>query len=71
MMTSLCNLKHGSFYFVNDISLLDEFFVDALGGLVSVVGENIEVIVQLIALPPFDGIKISRTYGKIWNKVND
>jgi len=50
---------------------LDEFFVDALGGLVSVVGENIEVIVQLIALPPFDGIKISRTYGKIWNKVND
>ena len=48
MMTSLCNLKNGSFYFVNDISLLDEFFVDALGGLVSVVGENIEISVKLI-----------------------
>jgi len=65
-MTSLCNLKNGSFYFVNDISLLDEFFVDALGGLVSVVGENIEISIKLAAQAPFNGLKISKTYGKMW-----
>lgn len=41
MMTSICNLKHGSFYFVQNITLLDEFFVDAFGGLKSVVGEKL------------------------------
>lgn len=43
MMTALCNLKSGSFYFVQNISLLDEFFVDALGGLLSIVGEQLEI----------------------------
>ncbi len=38
MMTAICNLKSGSFYFVQDIKLLDEFFADAIGGLVSIVG---------------------------------
>lgn len=56
---------------MNDISLLDEFFVDALGGLVSVVGDNIEISIKLTAKAPFNGIKIKKTYGKAWHRLND
>lgn len=43
MMTKIANLGNGSFYFVNDISLLDEFFVDALGALTSVVATDLNI----------------------------
>jgi hypothetical protein len=36
-MNSISKLKDGNFYFVKDISTVDEMFVDALGGLFSVV----------------------------------
>ena len=39
MMTKISDLRNGSFYYVENISLLDEFFADALGGLVSVVAD--------------------------------
>ncbi|CAD8085136.1 unnamed protein product [Paramecium primaurelia] len=70
LMTSLCNLKNGSFYFVQDITLLDEFFVDALGGLISVIGE--EVKIQVLSNPdqPYQDIKISKTYGNMWKQNN-
>ncbi|CAD8066229.1 unnamed protein product [Paramecium sonneborni] len=68
MMTSICNLKSGSFYFVQDVTLLDEFFADALGGLISVVGENLEINISSSAPAPYQNIQISKTYGNMWNK---
>lgn len=38
-MTSICSLKNGNFYFVKDITLLDEYFAHALGGIVSIIAE--------------------------------
>ena len=49
MMSKLSNLRNGSFYFVHNITLLDEFFVDAFGGLVSAVAE--EITIKLISYP--------------------
>ncbi|CAD8129944.1 unnamed protein product [Paramecium sonneborni] len=66
MMTSISNLKHGSFYFVQDTSLLDEFFVDAFGGLISVVGKELKINVTLKSSKPFQDIKMYKTYGKMW-----
>ncbi|CAK64169.1 unnamed protein product (macronuclear) [Paramecium tetraurelia] len=68
MMTQLCNLKSGSFYFVQDVTLLDEFFADALGGLISVVGEQLEITLSSSAPPPYQDIQISKTYGNMWQK---
>lgn len=70
MMSSLSNLGSGSFYFVHNISLLDEFFVDALGGLVSAVAEDITI--KAISYPdfPLDDICIYKTYGNMWKESN-
>jgi len=47
MMNSICELKGGSFYYVEKIDQIDEFFVDALGGLFSVVAQEVEIDVNL------------------------
>ncbi|CAD8073393.1 unnamed protein product [Paramecium sonneborni] len=70
LMTSICNLKNGSFYFVQDITLLDEFFVDALGGLISVIGESIQISIKSNPDQPFQNIQIAKTYGNMWQKNN-
>ncbi|CAD8200820.1 unnamed protein product [Paramecium octaurelia] len=71
MMTSICNLKNGSFYFVQNISLLDEFFVDALGGLKSVVGEKLKMKVNLKHPEILNGLNISKTHGNKWINKGD
>ncbi|CAD8149367.1 unnamed protein product [Paramecium octaurelia] len=68
MMAQICNLKSGSFYFVQDVTLLDEFFADALGGLISVVGEQLEITLQSLVPQPYQDIQISKTYGNMWQK---
>jgi len=47
-MTGISKLKDGNFYFIQQLDTLDECFVDALGGLVSVVAEKITLSVFLI-----------------------
>ncbi|CAD8127191.1 unnamed protein product [Paramecium sonneborni] len=70
MMTSICNLKNGSFYFVQEIDLLDEFFADAFGGLITVIGEQLEIKVSIQSTSPFENVSISKTYGKMWQKID-
>jgi len=41
LMTSLSDLKDGKFYFVEKLDTVDECFVDCLGGLISVVGQDL------------------------------
>ncbi|CAD8090884.1 unnamed protein product [Paramecium sonneborni] len=70
MMTSICNLKNGSFYFVQEIDLLDEFFADAFGGLITVIGEQLEIKASIQSTSPFENVSISKTYGKMWQKID-
>ncbi|CAD8150582.1 unnamed protein product [Paramecium octaurelia] len=58
-------LENRSFYFVQNISLLDEFFLDALGGLKSVVCEKLQVTVNLKLPEILNGLNISKTHGLI------
>ena len=47
MMNSICGLKGGSFFYIEHIYQIDEFFVDALGGLFSVVAQEVEIDVSI------------------------
>lgn len=46
-MNKIASLRDGNFYYVRDISQVDEFFLDALGGLFSVVAQNVSITVTL------------------------
>ncbi|CAD8194861.1 unnamed protein product [Paramecium octaurelia] len=70
LMTTICNLKNGSFYFVQDITLLDEFFVDALGGLISVIGEEVQIQITSNPDQQYKDISISKTFGNMWRENN-
>lgn len=37
LMTKLCEMKDGAFYFIKELATLDEAFCNALGGIISLV----------------------------------
>lgn len=57
IMSEIAHLKEGSFYFVPDLLNIDECFVEALGGLVSVVANHMKLTVKT---QNSEGAKISR-----------
>ena len=65
-MRDIAKLKDGNFYYVKDLTVVDECFVDALGGLMSVVGQNLRINVKCLNKPPFADLRISNTYGNLW-----
>jgi len=40
-MSSICKVGQGSFYYIENVKLLDEFFADALGRLSSALAEKV------------------------------
>ncbi len=46
-MNHIAEIKDGSFYHISDIRKIKEAFLNSLGGLLSVVGYNAEMNVQL------------------------
>ena len=55
----------GNFYYIGDIHNIDECFIDALGGLFSVISHNVCISVRV---PPEvrSRVRIVKTYGDIW-----
>ena len=43
MMSEIAHLKEGQFYFLSDVSKIDECFMEAFGGLVSVIANNVKL----------------------------
>jgi hypothetical protein len=70
-MNKICLLKDGSFYFIKELSTLDEAFCNALGGIISMVANEVIINVRCIASGIVEGIKISKVFGKKWEKIND
>lgn len=44
-MNNICKVKDGNFYYVEHINKVDEMFIDALGGLFSVIAQNLSISV--------------------------
>ncbi|KAL4437706.1 hypothetical protein ABPG74_012381 [Tetrahymena malaccensis] len=73
LMNKICTLKDGNFYYVEKINQVDEFFVDALGGLFSVVAQEIIIDVELLLHSQykkfFQNANVSKTYGDMWSVI--
>lgn len=39
-MKAISNMKDGNFYFIKTLEIVNECFIDALGGLFSIIGNN-------------------------------
>lgn len=70
-MTRLCETKDGAFYFIKQLATLDEAFCNALGGIISLVANEVTLKVSNIAKNIVEGIKIKKVYGNMWQKIND
>ena len=68
MLVKIAKLRDGSFYYIEKLDIVDEAFADALGGLMSVVANDVSIHVKSVAVRPFDGIKITNTFGDKWSK---
>lgn len=67
LMNEICKFKDGNFYYVENIDTVDEMFIDALGGLFSVVAQNLEIKTKLEkGNKIFNDVMVSKTYGEMW-----
>lgn len=74
LMSEIAGLKNGSFYYVEKEEILDEVFVDCLGGLLSVVGVNAKIDFEIMQNPkifgPNNQIKLKKIFGNT-KKITD
>jgi len=63
LLDQIAKKKGGSFYYVKDIELVSDSFVDCLAGLTSVVGKNAMVDIDLMSSSFFPEIRFKKTYG--------
>lgn len=71
LMTRLCELKDGTFYYIKELATLDEAFCNALGGIISLVASEITLKINNVSKNLIEGIKISKVYGTSWEKINE
>lgn len=69
-MVGLCKLKDGNFYYIKQQEGLDEAFVAAFGEIAYVVSEQIILKVTEISDGITSGLKIKKTFGKMWRNLN-
>jgi uncharacterized protein YegL len=73
MMSALAQLRDGSFYFIDKLDTVDNVFVDCVGGLVSVIAQNMKIEVRPnVNDENLRGIDITKAYGVdgFWKKRN-
>ena len=72
LMSSVAKMMDGKFYFVEKLDTVDECFVHALGGLVSVVGQDATITIQAVQSDVFPNTQIKKAFGgaELW-KVAD
>jgi len=72
-MSDISALRDGNFYYIEKLEMVEDSFVDALGGLFSVVAENVNISLNLNNSHEYlKNVKISKTFGDMWkeNKKN-
>jgi hypothetical protein len=71
LMDGIAKLRDGAFYYVQRLDTVDEHFVDALGGLFSVVAQDVRVDVATVPNQNelFRGVTVSKTYGELWKRT--
>lgn len=59
------NFKNGKFYYINSDEIVDECFIDCIGSLLTVIGKNVKIEVNLL-----DGATFTKQPGKYCSDVN-
>jgi hypothetical protein len=68
LLRQISNYKDGCFYYIENLPLVRKCFLDALGGLVSVICEQAFISVDVqYKKENFQSVIISKTYGNKWN----
>ena len=62
-MTWIANQRDGNFYYIDDINNVGVCFIDCLGMLSSVIGENCRVSIRATAPPHLSDVFLSKAYG--------
>ena len=67
LMADIADMRDGNFYFIEQLDMIDETFIDCLGGLLSTITHNVELKVTE------EHLKIDKAYGdeKLWEKKTD
>lgn len=63
--------NRGSFYFIKDLSRIDEAFVDCLALLCSAIGGKAKIVIKLVPTPTFREISFKQCYGSAWRGDED
>jgi len=67
LLDQIAKCKGGNFYYVKDLELVSDNFVDCLGGLSSVIGQNAQIKIKLRSQDVFPEIRFKRTFGAMWS----
>ena len=71
LMQGMSERKGGNYYYVNDISKVDECFVDCLGMITTTLATKAKLRLKLVPTPYYPEIRILKTYGSYWTKESD
>lgn len=66
-MTNICRLKGGEFYYIKQLSTLDEAFTNSLGGIISLAATDVEITIK----NRMEEFTIAKTYGPFWVKLTN
>eukprot|EP00331_Platyophrya_macrostoma_P021855 CAMPEP_0176434686 /NCGR_PEP_ID=MMETSP0127-20121128/16833_1 /TAXON_ID=938130 /ORGANISM="Platyophrya macrostoma, Strain WH" /LENGTH=432 /DNA_ID=CAMNT_0017817487 /DNA_START=169 /DNA_END=1463 /DNA_ORIENTATION=- len=72
IMSAISKIRDGNFYFIEKIETVDECFVDAIGGLISVIGKDTTITIQAVKSDIFPNIEIKKAFGDadMWKVVD-
>eukprot|EP00331_Platyophrya_macrostoma_P007534 CAMPEP_0176424840 /NCGR_PEP_ID=MMETSP0127-20121128/11059_1 /TAXON_ID=938130 /ORGANISM="Platyophrya macrostoma, Strain WH" /LENGTH=551 /DNA_ID=CAMNT_0017805939 /DNA_START=100 /DNA_END=1755 /DNA_ORIENTATION=+ len=63
LMNDVAKIKEGAFYYVEKLDQVDECFVDCLGGLLSVIAEDVKIEIKAEPSGIFPKVEITKAYG--------
>jgi len=66
LMRNIARRCGGNFYFVDDIIRIQDFFIDAISLLFSMIMKNIEILVNVCNEKTLPELEIIKTYGEMW-----
>src|SRR5690606_3321013 len=71
LMGKIAKMRDGNFYFIEKLASADESFADALGGVATVVAENVAISVRPLQSSLFSHVTIEKGFGGefIWKKT--
>lgn len=71
LLQGMSEHKGGNYYFVDDISRVEECFLDCLGMVTSVIGQNLNTTFKLIPSEILPELRFSKTFGPYWNNISE